>query len=51
MKPGIVKKVITISLLFLFFFIPSYSLEDIKVVPLINLEDISATFEEEKDEL
>ena len=51
MKPGIVKKVIIISFLFFFFFTSSYSLEDIKVVPLINLEDISATFEEEKDEL
>ena len=29
----------------------SYSIDKIEIAPVINLEDISATFEEEKDEL
>ena len=41
-------------LIFVFFFLKNiivYSEEKIKSVPLINLEELSPTFEEEKDEL
>ena len=51
MKFGNVKKVITLTLLLMLFSTSSYSIDKIEIAPVINLEDISATFEEEKDEL
>ena len=51
MSLGNFKKFIFISL-FLFVNVPSVFAEDkIESVPLINLEDLSPTFEEDKDEL
>ena len=51
MSLGKFKKFIFISL-FLFVNVPSIFAEDkIESVPLINLEDLSPTFEEDKDEL
>ena len=46
-------KIIYIVCFIVFFksIFPAYSDEKIKSVPLINLEDLSPTFEEEKDEL
>ena len=51
MKLGNIKKVMFLSLLSIFFTTSSYSLEKIQITPIINLEDIAPTFEEEKDEL
>ena len=31
--------------------LPVFSVDEIEIVPLINLEDLSPTFEEDKDEL
>tara|TARA_B100001123_G_scaffold440337_1_gene579175 strand:+ start:1020 stop:1544 length:525 start_codon:yes stop_codon:yes gene_type:complete len=42
------------SFIFIFIFVnfsTSYAVDDIKTVPLINLEELSPTFEEGKDEL
>jgi len=43
-------EIITI-ILFCFIFLPGLAADKIETVPLINLEDLSPTFEEEKDEL
>ena len=52
MKPGVEKLLfLNFLLLFLFFSTYSESADKIESAPLINLEDISPTFEEEKDEL
>ena len=51
MKLGDIKKILILSVTLIFFFINSYALDKIKSAPIINLEDISPTFEEEKDEL
>ena len=51
MKFGNIKKILILSLLLIFFSTPTYSADRVQMVPVINLEDISATFEEEKDEL
>ncbi len=51
MKFGETKKIIFLSLLLFFLSSPSYSIDNVEEAPVINLEDISATFEEEKDEL
>ena len=51
MKLGRFKKFIFL-LLFLFVgILPSFAADKIKSVPLINLEELSPTFEEDKDEL
>ena len=49
MKFGNIKKILILSLLLIFFSTPTYSIDRVQMVPVINLEDISATFEEEKD--
>ena len=51
MKFGNIKKILILSLLLIFFPTSTYSTDRVQMVPVINLEDISATFEEEKDEL
>ena len=51
MKFGNIKKILILSLLLIFFSTSTYSTDRVQMVPVINLEDISATFEEEKDEL
>ena len=51
MKFGNIKKILILSLLLIFFSTSTYSIDKVQMVPVINLEDISATFEEEKDEL
>ena len=51
MKFGNIKKILVLSLLLIFFSTSTYSADRVQMVPVINLEDISATFEEEKDEL
>ena len=51
MKFGKIKKILILSLLLIFFSTSAYSTDKVQMVPVINLEDISATFEEEKDEL
>ena len=51
MKFGNIKKILILSLLLIFFSTSAYSTDKVQMVPVINLEDISATFEEEKDEL
>ena len=51
MKFGNIKKIFILSLLLIFFATSTYSTDKVQMVPVINLEDISATFEEEKDEL
>ena len=51
MKLGSLKKFI-FSLFFIFLIsLPAYTADKIEVVPLVNLEDLSPTFEEDKDEL
>ena len=51
MKPGNHKVAIYILVLTFIFLQPTYSADKIESVPLINLEDLSPTFEEDKDEL
>ena len=51
MKLGKIRIVLILNFLFLLFFNSSFSLDKVQIVPLINLEDIEATFEEEKNEL
>ena len=51
MKLGNFKIFIYVVALLLINTLPIFSIEKIESVPLINLEDLSPTFEEEKDEL
>ena len=51
MKLGNHKVAIYILVLTFIFLQPTYSADKIESVPLINLEDLSPTFEEDKDEL
>ena len=51
MKLGNFKIFIYVVALLLINTLPIFSVEKIESVPLINLEDLSPTFEEEKDEL
>ena len=51
MKLGNIKIFIYVLALLLINTLPIFSIDKIESVPLINLEDLSATFEEEKDEL
>mgnify|MGYP001315268163 FL=1 len=51
MKFGNIKKILILGLLLIFFPTLAYSVDKVEMAPIINLEDISATFEEEKDEL
>ena len=51
MKLGNFKIFIYVVALLLINTLPSFSIEKIESVPLINLEDLSPTFEEDKDEL
>ena len=44
-------KILILSITLIFFSTNSYALDRIQSAPIINLEDISPTFEEEKDEL
>ena len=48
---GSLRKSVILFLVIIFSHMASHSTEEIKIVPLVNLEDISPTFEEEKDEL
>ena len=40
-----------VFILFIIYTLPIYAADKIETVPLINLEDLSPTFEEDKDEL
>ena len=51
MKLGNIKILIFLFTLFFVNVLPASALDKIKTVPLINLEELSPTFEEEKDEL
>ena len=51
MKLGDIKKIAILNFLLVFFISSSFSLEKVEMAPLINLEDIAPTFEEEKNEL
>ena len=51
MKLGNIKIFIYVLALLLINTLPIFSIDKIESVPLINLEDLSATFEEDKDEL
>ena len=51
MKLGDIKKIVILNFLLTFFISPSFSLDTVEMAPLINLEDIAPTFEEEKNEL
>ena len=51
MKLGNPKILIYILILIFIFLQPTRSADKIESVPLINLEDLSPTFEEDKDEL
>ena len=51
MKPGKISKLFLFFTLIFNINLSAYSEDKIESVPLINLEDLSATFEEEKDEL
>ena len=51
MKLGKLKTVVFFLFLFLIYPFKAYSEEKIISVPLINLEELSPTFEEDKDEL
>jgi len=51
MKFGNIKKIFFLGSLLMFFSISAYSADKVQMAPVINLEDIAATFEEEKDEL
>ena len=51
MRLGKIKIVFILNFFFIFFINSSFSLDKVQIVPLINLEDIEATFEEEKNEL
>ncbi len=51
MKLGNLKIIITVFALLNINISPTFSVDKIESVPLINLEDLSPTFEEDKDEL
>ena len=51
MKLGNFKIIIFVFILFLISTLSVFSADKIESVPLINLEDLSPTFEEDKDEL
>ena len=51
MKLGNIKIFLFIFSIFFFKTLPIFSADKIETVPLINLENLSPTFEEEKDEL
>jgi len=51
MKLGDIKKILILGVTLIFFSFNLYALDKIQSAPIINLEDISPTFEEEKDEL
>ena len=51
MKLGDIKKIVILNFLLTFFISSSFSLDKVEMAPLINLEDITPTFEEEKNEL
>ena len=51
MKLGSLKIFTFFLLLFFFNILSVYATDKIETVPLINLEELSPTFEEEKDEL
>ena len=51
MIPGNLKNLIFILLIFFNYTVSSNATDEIESVPLINLEELSPTFEEEKDEL
>ena len=51
MKLGIINKKFLLTILFFFEFSYLVAEEKIQFVPLINLEELSPTFEEDKDEL
>ena len=51
MKLGDIKKIVILNFLVTFFISSSFSLDKVEMAPLINLEDIAPTFEEEKNEL
>ena len=51
MKLGNFKIFIFAFVLLIISTLPVFSVDEIEIVPLINLEDLSPTFEEDKDEL
>ena len=51
MKLGNLKIFIIVFALLNINTLPSFSVDKIESVPIINLEDLSPTFEEDKDEL
>ena len=51
MKLGNFKIFIFSFVLLIISTLPVFSVDEIEIVPLINLEDLSPTFEEDKDEL
>ena len=51
MKLGNLKILIIVFAIFNINILPTFSVDKIESVPLINLEDLSPTFEEDKDEL
>tara|TARA_Y100000590_G_scaffold125800_1_gene143839 strand:- start:812 stop:1342 length:531 start_codon:yes stop_codon:yes gene_type:complete len=51
MKLGVINKIFFSLNLIPLLILPAVSQDEIKSVPLINLEDLSPTFEEDKDEL
>ena len=51
MKLGNLKIFIIVFAIFNINILPTFSVDKIESVPLINLEDLSPTFEEDKDEL
>ena len=51
MIPGNLKNLIFILLIFFNYIVSSNATDEIESVPLINLEELSPTFEEDKDEL
>ena len=51
MKPGNANILVLLLILFLSNIIPVKAIDKIETVPLINLEELSPTFEEDKDEL
>jgi len=51
MKLGKIKKIIISFLIIIFFSLSTYAAEKIQITPIINLEELSPTFEEDKDDL
>ena len=48
---GKIRDTILLNIFIFCFSVTTYALEEVEVAPLIDLENISPTFEEEKDEL